>query len=87
MNVVIWALAGGILGWFAFSVLRFNEARGRLLSITIGAVGGIIGGKEIAPVFTTPIVGEFHASAMLFALAVAGAFLAISHLLFSRWGL
>jgi uncharacterized membrane protein YeaQ/YmgE (transglycosylase-associated protein family) len=87
MNIVIWMLAGAILGWLGYSVLSFNEERGRLVSIVIGAIGGIVGGKVVAPVFTTvAATGEFSMPALLIAATVAATFLAIGNLVHNRWG-
>ena len=70
--------------WF----LHFNEARGAVLSILIGAVGGFIGGQMIAPLFstaaTTPVY--FGATALYFAAAGAVVFLTAGHLIYERWG-
>ena len=52
MNIVMWMLAGAILGWIGFTYLRFNEGRGMMISVIIGAVGGLVGGNMIAPLFT-----------------------------------
>jgi uncharacterized membrane protein YeaQ/YmgE (transglycosylase-associated protein family) len=87
MNIVIWMLAGAILGWVGYSFLGFNEARGRMVSIVIGAIGGFFGGKMIAPMFTVaPVTADFNLSALFFAVAVAGAFLAVGNLVYERWG-
>ena len=85
MDILLWTLAGGILGWLSHSYLGFNEARGRILSIVIGAFGGVLGGKEVAPIFATATAGEFSMTALLFALAVATAFLLVSQLMSSHW--
>lgn len=87
MNVVMSMLAGGILGWVGYSFLGFNEARGRMVSIVIGALGGFFGGQMVAPMFTAAAApGDFSLSAMLFAAAFAAAFLAAGNLAHSRWG-
>lgn len=87
MNIVLWMLAGAALGWIGYSVLGLNEARGKMVSIVIGAFGGIVGGKMLAPVFTTIApTGEFSMPALLFAACVAAAFLAIGNLVHNRWG-
>ena len=41
MNVAIWVIAGGILGWIAYTVVKANEDRGMGVLIIIGIVGGI----------------------------------------------
>lgn len=88
MNIVMWILAGGILGWVGYSFLAFNEERGMMVSIIIGGVGGFLGGKMIAPMFTAvaAVPADFSAAALFFAAGVAAAFLAVGNLVYNRWG-
>ena len=88
MNIVMWMLTGSVLGWIAYSYLNFNEQRGVVVSIVIGALGGFIGGKVIAPMFIAGVLapGDFSAPALFFAAAVAAAFLAAGNLIYKRWG-
>jgi uncharacterized membrane protein YeaQ/YmgE (transglycosylase-associated protein family) len=88
MNIVVWILAGGVLGWVGLKFAGFNEERGMVVSIIIGAVGGVLGGKLIAPMFTTAaaVPEVFSLSALFFAAAVAAAFLAVGNLVGNRWG-
>ena len=88
MNVVMWMLAGGILGWAGFSFLGFSEGRGLIVSIIIGAMGGVLGGKLVAPMFTdaAAVPDAFSMVALFFAAAVAGAALAVGNLVYKRWG-
>lgn len=88
MNIVAWMLAGGILGWVGFKFVGFNEERGMVVAIIIGAVGGILGGEMIAPMFTSAAAAPeaFSLSALFFAAAVAAAFLAVGNLVGKRWG-
>jgi uncharacterized membrane protein YeaQ/YmgE (transglycosylase-associated protein family) len=88
MNIVIWMLAGGILGWVGYAFLGFNEERGMVVSAIIGTVGGLFGGKLIAPMFTAAaaVPEAFSLSALFFAAAVAAAFLAVGNLVGKRWG-
>jgi uncharacterized membrane protein YeaQ/YmgE (transglycosylase-associated protein family) len=86
MNIVIWMLAGAVLGWLAFSMLGWNGALGKMVSTAIGAMGGILGGKMLAPLFTTAVVGEFSAGILVIAVVTAIAVLAISNLLQNRFG-
>jgi len=88
MDVFMWMLTGSILGWVGYSYLNFNEQRGMMVSIVIGALGGLIGGKVIAPMFTAGALapGDFSAPGVFFAAAVAAAFLAGGNLVYKRWG-
>jgi uncharacterized membrane protein YeaQ/YmgE (transglycosylase-associated protein family) len=87
MNIAIWILAGGILGWVGYAFLGYNENRAKMVPILIGAAGGFFGGKVVAPLFTsvaTPV--NFSMAALAFAAIVAAAFLAASNFAYNRWG-
>jgi uncharacterized membrane protein YeaQ/YmgE (transglycosylase-associated protein family) len=88
MNIFIWILAGGVLGWVGFAFWRFNEERGPIVSIIIGAVGGLFGGHVIAPLFlsASAIPGSFSSTALFFAAAVAATFLFVGSMVHDRWG-
>ena len=87
MNIAVWILAGGILGWVGYAFLGFNTERAKMVPILIGAVGGLVGGKVIAPLFTAVAVpASFSMAALFFAVAIAAAFLAASNFLYNRWG-
>lgn len=88
MNIAMWMLIGSGLGWAAFSYFGFNEHRGAVVSMIIGALGGFVGGHVVAPMFTAGALtpGEFSAPALLFAGAVAIAFVAAGNLIHKRWG-
>jgi hypothetical protein len=55
-----------------------------VVSVIIGALGGFIGGKVIAPMFTA--AAAVPADFSVFALFFAGAFLAASNMVYDRWG-
>jgi uncharacterized membrane protein YeaQ/YmgE (transglycosylase-associated protein family) len=88
MNILMWMLAGGFLGWAGYSFLGFNEGRGMMVSVVIGTLGGFIGGNVIAPLFSAAaaIPGDFNTSALFFAAAVAAVFLSVGNLVYTRWG-
>jgi uncharacterized membrane protein YeaQ/YmgE (transglycosylase-associated protein family) len=88
MNIVMWMLTGIVLGWIAYSYLNFNKERGIMVSLTIGALGGFIGGNVIAPLFTAGALAaeDYSAAALFFAAAIAAAFLAAGNLIYKRWG-
>ena len=88
MDVVLWMLTGSVLGWIGCSYLRFNEGRGVAVSIIIGALGGFLGGKIVAPIFTAAaaVSGDFSVIALFYAAAVAAAFLVLGNMVHNRWG-
>ena len=88
MNMAIWLLAGGVVGWLAYAYLGFDK-RGLMGSVIIGALGGAVGGTFIAPMFNVGAAAPeaFTAAGVLFAAALAAAFLLISNFVYKRWGL
>ena len=44
MNLIVWLVVGGIIGWLASIVMRTDAQQGILLNIVVGIVGAFIGG-------------------------------------------
>ncbi len=49
MNLIIWLIIGGIIGWLASIVMRTDGQQGIILNVVVGIVGSWIGGWLIAP--------------------------------------
>ena len=88
MELVLWIAAGAALGWLAIAKLGLNEQRGMLVSMIIGAVGGVLGGKLVAPMFGfgAAIPGEFSMGVMFVVLVTAGACLTVGNMVSNRFG-
>lgn len=88
MNIAMWVVAGGALGWFGYAVLRINEGRGLVISIIIGVIGGFFGGNVLAPMLgaATDTPNNFNLFSMIVALASAAACLGIGNLVSKRFG-
>lgn len=89
MNIALWILAGGALGWLGYKVLGYNEGRGVMVSVLIGAFGGFFGGKVIAPALSaaTTVPDAFNVTALFFAAAFAAALLFLGNVSHQRWGI
>ena len=88
MNIAMWMLAGGVIGWVGFAYLGFNEMRGMIVSTIIGMMGGLLGGKVLAPMFgaAAAVPGDFSMMALMVALAGAAACLAAASMVYDRFG-
>lgn len=89
MDIMIWLVAGSALAWLSIAVFHFNEKRGLIPVLIIGAVGALVGGQSFAPMMTSatePTIG-FSPFALVVALATASACLVISNLLAKRYGI
>jgi uncharacterized membrane protein YeaQ/YmgE (transglycosylase-associated protein family) len=47
MNIIIWLVVGGLIGWAASAVMRTQE--GILLNVLVGIVGAALGGWLLSP--------------------------------------
>ncbi len=77
MQVVIWLLACGAVGWLAGRLMRRRD--GLILNVVSGVVGAILGGWFIAPLVGAATIdqGDFTLSSLLVSLAGAVILLAI----------
>jgi len=87
MNIAMWVLAGGILGWMSYAILRASAEGGMVISIMIGVVGGFFGGNVLAPMLgaVADAPNDFSLFSMVIALASAAGCLAIGNLLSNRY--
>lgn len=88
MNIAMWVLAGGVLGWIGFAYMRANQERGMIISVIIGMVGGFFGGNVLAPMLgaVTDTPNDFSLFSMVIAITSAAACLAIGNLVSNRYG-
>jgi uncharacterized membrane protein YeaQ/YmgE (transglycosylase-associated protein family) len=49
MNLIIYLIAGAIVGYVASRIMRTNSQQGMLLDIVVGVVGAFIAGYFISP--------------------------------------
>ncbi len=88
MNIIMWMVAGAAIGWAAYAVLHFNEDRGMVVSMVIGLLGGVAGGKLVAPMFgvVASIPEAFSMAALVCALGSAAVILFIGDQVHARFG-
>jgi uncharacterized membrane protein YeaQ/YmgE (transglycosylase-associated protein family) len=47
MNLILWLVVGGVIGWLASIIMRTDAQQGIFLNIIVGIVGAFIGGLII----------------------------------------
>ena len=82
MNLIVWLIVGGLLGWVASMIMRTDAQQGILLNVIVGIVGALLGGWFISPLVGVPTInqGAFSAGALLVSLVGAVILLAIVNL-------
>ena len=80
MNIIIWLVVGGLIGWAASAVMRTQE--GILLNVVVGIVGAALGGWLLSPLFGVSTInqGNFSVAGLLVSLLGAVILLAIVNL-------
>lgn len=58
MNIVIWLIMGGVVGWLASLIMRTDGQQGILLNIVVGIVGAVIGGWLISPLVGVATINQ-----------------------------
>lgn len=83
MNLVLWIIAGGLLGWASYEIMGANRRRGVKVSIVIGAVGGFLGGHFLPPMLgaTPTMLSDFSLFALVAAMASSAGCLAIADMI------
>ncbi len=82
MNLIIWLIVGGLVGWVASIIMKTNAQQGVILNVVVGIVGALLGGWFLAPMFGTGTVntGDFSAAGLGVSLLGALILLAIVNL-------
>jgi uncharacterized membrane protein YeaQ/YmgE (transglycosylase-associated protein family) len=79
MNLLIWLVVGGLLGWIASKIMRTDAQQGVILNIVVGIIGALLGGWFLAPLFGTGTINsnDFSIAGLLVSLLGAVILLAI----------
>jgi uncharacterized membrane protein YeaQ/YmgE (transglycosylase-associated protein family) len=79
MNLIVWLVVGGILGWLASIVMKTDGQQGLILNVIVGVVGALIAGFVIAPMLGTGTINtnDFSISGLIVSFVGAVLLLAI----------
>jgi uncharacterized membrane protein YeaQ/YmgE (transglycosylase-associated protein family) len=82
MNLILWIIIGGILGWLASLIMRTDAQQGLFLNIVVGIIGALVAGFVLTPLFGIGTINQnnFSLPALLISLLGAIILLAIVNL-------
>ncbi|MDI6694413.1 MAG: GlsB/YeaQ/YmgE family stress response membrane protein [Anaerolineales bacterium] len=87
MNLIIYLVAGAIVGYIASRIMRTNSQQGLILDIVVGIVGAFVAGWFLSPIFGVGTINDaITLPTMLVTLAGAILLLFVVNL-FRRGGL
>ena len=71
MNIIIWLVVGGLIGWAASTLMRTRE--GILLNVLIGIVGAAVGGWFLSPLVGISTINQNNFSLPSLIVSLVGA--------------
>lgn len=82
INLIVWLVVGGVIGWIASMVMRTDAQQGVFLNIVVGIVGAAIAGFVVSPLVGIPTINQnaFSFGALVVSLIGAIVLLAIVNL-------
>lgn len=83
MNLIIWLVVGGIIGWLASLLMKTDAQQGVLLNVVVGIVGSFLGGLLVGPLVGASSIngGNFSLPGLIVSLLGAVLLLALVNLL------
>ena len=82
MDIIIWLIVGGIVGWLASLLMKTDARQGIFLNVIVGIIGAALAGFFISPMVGLPTInqGSFSFGSLLVSLVGAVILLAIVNL-------
>jgi len=82
MNLILWLVLGGVVGWLASLIMRTDGQQGIVLNVVVGIVGAFLAGWFVAPLVGVGTINQnnFSLASVLVSLVGAVILLAIVNL-------
>jgi uncharacterized membrane protein YeaQ/YmgE (transglycosylase-associated protein family) len=86
MNLIIWLIVGGVIGWLASVVMKTDAQQGIILNVVVGVVGALLGGWLLSPLVGAGTVNQGDFSLMGLLVSFGGAVILLLIVNFIRRG-
>ena len=82
INLIVWLIVGGLIGWVASMIMRTNAQQGILMNVVVGIAGAFLAGLLLSPFLGTGTINDsnFSIASMLVSLGGAVILLGIVNL-------
>lgn len=78
MNVIVWLVVGGLIGWVASIVMGTSGRQGIILNVVVGIVGAFLGGWLLSGFFGATTINEGNFSVAGLFVSFLGAVILIA---------
>jgi uncharacterized membrane protein YeaQ/YmgE (transglycosylase-associated protein family) len=78
VNIFIWLIVGGLLGWVASIFMGTNSRQGIILNVVVGIVGAMLGGWLISPLLGIGTINQDSLSLPAMAVSFVGALILLA---------
>lgn len=77
MNIIVWLIVGGLIGWVASVITGTDGRQGILLNVVVGIVGAFLGGWLFSGVLGASTINEGNLSMSGLMVSLMGAVILI----------
>ena len=73
LNIIVWLIVGGLVGWVASIIMKTNAQQGILLNVIVGIVGAFIAGYVLTPLLGIGTINQNDFSLPALLVSLGGA--------------
>lgn len=85
MNILIWLIVGGVIGWLASLIMKTDAQQGIILNVVVGVVGALLAGWLITPWVGGSTINQGNFSLLGLGISLLGAVALIAIVGALRW--
>jgi uncharacterized membrane protein YeaQ/YmgE (transglycosylase-associated protein family) len=78
MNIIIWLVVGGLIGWVASMIMKTDGQQGVILNVVVGIVGAMLGAWLLAPMFGAGTINQGDFSLAGLGLSLLGSIILLA---------
>jgi uncharacterized membrane protein YeaQ/YmgE (transglycosylase-associated protein family) len=78
MNLIVWLVVGGLIGWVASMVMKTDGQQGIVLNVVVGIVGALLGGWLLSPLLGAGTINQNDFSIAGLAVSFLGAIILLA---------
>jgi uncharacterized membrane protein YeaQ/YmgE (transglycosylase-associated protein family) len=84
MNIIVWLVVGGLIGWLASLAMGTDGRQGILLNVVVGIVGAVLGGWLLSSALGASTINQGNFSLGGLLVSFLGAVILLALLKFLR---